>query len=212
MCPPNIRLIRRTHTLNDTLPHKCHHHHQSKQSCAWSRPARVLRRPPGAPGVSTPAPLALALHRTRSPHTRARRTLAARARLCSYRSQSAGDGSPQRSGPAYRPRPFITRNARGSTRFVNTLHTIHHAGSPAHRSLVNPDLSTQQGPGLSALPKHTTAPPVSRTSRFHNPPLRSHTQIHLLRGIVPTQATNCPGRHGLNSFRTQQPGYVCDMW
>ena len=83
------------------------------------------------------SPHALAAY-TRSPHA-----LAARARLCSYHSQSAGDGSPQCSGPAYhpagrpfmptRPRPFTTCNARGSTRFVNTLHTIHHAGSPLSR-------------------------------------------------------------------------------
>ena len=33
---------------------------------------------------------------------------------------------------------MIARNARGSTRFVNTLHTT----TPAHRSLVHPDLST----------------------------------------------------------------------
>ena len=115
---------------------------RSNQNPPSSRYLSAVARPLARPLTSVPlsprrSPHALAAY-TRSPHA-----LAARARLCSYHSQSAGDGSPQCSGPAYhpagrsfmptRPRPFTTRNARGSTRFVNTLHTIHHAGSPLSR-------------------------------------------------------------------------------
>ena len=67
------------------------------------------------------------------------------------------------------PRPFITRNVRGSTRFVNTLHTIHHAGSPLSRpprslhprsSRVRDSRSPQaHGPLATApLPSHRCVP------------------------------------------------------
>lgn len=136
----------------------------------------------------------------RSPHalaacTRPPHALAARARLCSYRSQSAGDGSPQCSGPAFhpagrpfmptRPRPFITRNARGSTRFVNTLHTIHHTGSPLSR------------PPRSLHPRPSRVRD-SRSPQAHGPlataPLPSHRCVRLPKRGLPSHVA-CVVKH-----------------
>ena len=133
--PPVVLLVGSSH------PASRHLSDPSQRTPGRRDPTKILLHQGTSPRSLTRSlarsPACLAAY-TRSPHA-----LAARARLCSYHSQSAGDGSPQCSGPAYhpagrpfmptRPRPFTTCNARGSTRFVNTLHTIHHAGSPLSR-------------------------------------------------------------------------------
>ena len=90
----------------------------------------------------------------RSPHalaacTRPPHALAARARLCSYRSQSAGDGSPQCSGPAY-----VVPSC------PPTLHA--HAAAPIHHP---------QCPRLDPLRLH---PPHHTSRRLTRPPRSLH--------------------------------------
>ena len=102
----------------------------------------------------------------RSPHalaacTRPPHALAARARLCSYRSQSAGDGSPQCSGPAYVvPSCPPTLHAHAAAPIHHPqcprldplrLHPPHHTSrrlTALSSTPVSPP-SFEQGPGLS---------------------------------------------------------------
>ena len=84
-----------------------------------------------------------------------------------------------------RPRPFITCNARGSTRFVTTLHTIHHAGSPLSR------------PPQSLHPRSSRVRD-SRSPQAHGPlataPLPSHRCVRLPKRGLPSHVA-CVVKH-----------------